>query len=93
MKRYKVSYKVETVSANTTIVNDGYSCISFENQGTTMAYLNDVAVLPPYSQIRRFFNEEPDIEINSYFNVSFDTAETTADRNSVLIVKSYYTEY
>lgn len=88
--KYKVSYKVETVSRNTTIICDGFSCISFENQGRSRAYLNDVAVLPPYSQIRRFFNEEPEITINSYFNVSFDG--DSEENNSVLVVKSYYTE-
>lgn len=87
--RYKVSYKVEVLTENTTIVCDGFSCISFENQGATMAYLNDVAMLPPFSQIKRFFNEDPQNKIDSYFNVSF--APSDGGSNNVLVIKSYYT--
>lgn len=85
---YKVSYKIETISENTTIICDGFNCISFENQGEGMAFLNDVAILPPFSQLRRFFNEKEDCKIDTYFNVSF--VDSTA-RNSVLVIKSYYT--
>lgn len=88
LRKYKVSYKVETITENTTIICDGFSCISFENQGEGGAMLNDVAVLPPYSQIKRFFNEDPENKIDSYFNVSFTDPEAS---NNVLVIKAYYT--
>lgn len=87
--KYKVSYKVEVIQENTTILCDGFSCISFENQGNNMAYLNDVAVLPPFSQIKRFFNEDPENKIDSYFNITF--ADNSDVYNNVLVIKSYYT--
>jgi len=86
-KQYSVQYFEEIVDKSGSIVNDGFSCIEFENIGSVNARIGNVPL--PANSFPRAYNNLPNVEINTQFILSFD--KTGIDKK-VLIKKTYYNE-
>lgn len=82
---YSVHYKSRVITDNEIILPDKYSCVSFENIGTSQATLNNNI---PLTSGQRWFNEKPFVQIDSNFSVSF----TGTGTNKVLVIFAYYVE-
>ena len=88
MNNYNVSYKTYGVKENTTIPRDLFSCIIFINVGESPATVNN-CILQPGTSIE--FNEDPNVTINTDFNVIF-TPTDPSESQLVNVITSFYKE-
>lgn len=84
-KNYKIRYTKELITENTRISPDGFSSISFENVGEDGAVLDGVIPLNN-NGVAREFNNEPYVQIESYFTIEFDNVN---EDKRVVVVRSY----
>lgn len=89
--KYKVSYKTELYRNNSLIRPDGFSCITFKNQGNTIVTIDNSIELQPGESI--YFNEKPYVVIDSNVVVNFGiVGEETIKNNKLVVITSFYTE-
>lgn len=88
MKKFKVNYRTDIISENTTIVPDGYTSIEFENIGEDDANLMDLIPLNPANRPRTFTNVPPDT-ISERMKLSF---AGKSQSRKILVIKTYYNE-
>lgn len=90
--KYKVSYKTELYRNNSLIRPDGFSCITFKNQGNTIVTIDNSIELQPGESI--YFNEKPYVVIDSNVVVNFGdiVGEETVKNNKLVVITSFYTE-
>lgn len=86
MEHIKVEYKSLFLTQNGLLPVDGYSCVSFENIGTSKATLMNTIPLVKGGTIREF-NNRPGEVIKTPIPVTFDPTDTNTQ---VLVVFTYY---
>lgn len=83
---YNASYKIENYTDNFSVVRDRYSCIIFNNTGTSNATINGFVVEAGESIS---FVEKPYVFINTDFQVNFDKTDPNAT-HKISVIKTYY---
>jgi hypothetical protein len=86
MKGFKINYKTEVLTENTTVVPDGYCSIEFENIGDDGATLMNDIPLSPGNRARSFVNVPPDV-IKEKMKLAF---AGKSENRKVLVIKTYY---
>lgn len=84
--KYKVSYKTELLTENSMIRPDGFSCLSFRNQGESNVIINRSIKIAPGESL--FINEKPIVSINSDMIIHF----TGQGLNELVVIYSFYEE-
>lgn len=84
--KFKSNYKCATIHENSTIVSDSFSCILFNNTGEATVTVNGITVKP---NCCLSFNEDPEIVINTDFNVLFIHGDTP-QKQELNIIETYY---
>jgi hypothetical protein len=87
-KQYSAQYVEEIVTKSGSIINNGFSCIEFENIGSVNARVGNAPLTA--NGFPRAYNNLPNVEINTQFILTFDKEGTD---KKVLIKKTYYNEF
>ena len=84
---YKATTKNNVITENTTIITDGFSCITLKNIGADAAKINDNIPLAAGSSY--VWDNHPNVTIDENTSVRFDGVEVS---KKVLIIRTYFKE-
>lgn len=84
-EKIKIVINTELYTTNRTLVPNGFSCVTFFNQGKATAYLNGTIKIE--AGVSHEFNFHPGELINSKMDISFDNDNSD---KQVVVTTIYY---